>query len=446
MNSLTYLSRQFDALASAKTPPSTPTTEHDPFIADKRSRSRRATGSESSSLPRVQTWSTKSFFLPSKTGSSSKSRPRRSLSSPADFIALASLQRPQPTSPASAASVSVETSLAVAHFDSVLRRTFIVRVLVLAWNTLRAAWVSLTRRTVLGSREAAIEAGSPPIEKDSSDDETSDEQPSSSSTPPSPASASPLFLSSVRSPTDPPIPYDPPPQSSLQSHGLLSSTSLPQGTDVATPSRSSTPILSATRRTPFHMPKTLVLDLDETLIHSTSRPLLAGNSSSGFLGLGSNRNKGSGHMVEVVLGGHSTLYHVYKRPFVDFFLRTVSGWYTLVIFTASMQEYADPVIDWLDAGRGILAHRLFRDSCTQLPNGSYTKDLSVVDADLSRVCLIDNSPISYRVNEANGIPIEGWTHDPSDEALLDLLPVLDSLRFTSDVRRVLGLRSAGGIS
>jgi len=144
--------------------------------------------------------------------------------------------------------------------------------------------------------------------------------------------------------------------------------------------------------------------------------------------------------VEVVLGGRSTLYHVYKRPFVDYFLRKVSGWYTLVIFTASMQEYADPVIDWLDAGRGILEHRFFRDSCTQLPNGSYTKDLSIVEEDLSRVCLVDNSPISYRVNEANGIPIEGWTHDPSDEALLDLLPVLDSLRFTSDVRRVLGIR------
>lgn len=81
----------------------------------------------------------------------------------------------------------------------------------------------------------------------------------------------------------------------------------------------------------------------------------------------------------------------------------------------------------------------------------------MVEEDLSRVCLVDNSPISYRVNEgawrllhstdellthmaANGIPIEGWTHDPSDEALLDLLPVLDSLRFTSDVRRVLGIR------
>lgn len=26
-----------------------------------------------------------------------------------------------------------------------------------------------------------------------------------------------------------------------------------------------------------------------------------------------------------------------------------------------MQEYADPVIDWLDAGRGILTRRFFRE-------------------------------------------------------------------------------------
>ena len=38
-------------------------------------------------------------------------------------------------------------------------------------------------------------------------------------------------------------------------------------------------------------------------------------------------------------------------------------------------------------------------SCTQLPNGSYTKDLSIVEEDLARVCLIDNSPVSYRINE-----------------------------------------------
>lgn len=44
------------------------------------------------------------------------------------------------------------------------------------------------------------------------------------------------------------------------------------------------------------------------------------------------------------------------------------------------------------------------------------------------------------VHTANALPIEGWTSDPNDEALLDVLPILDSLRFTSDVRRVLGIR------
>ena len=62
-----------------------------------------------------------------------------------------------------------------------------------------------------------------------------------------------------------------------------------------------------------------------------------------------------------------------------------------------MQEYADPVIDWLDQGKGIINGRLFRESCT-FTNGSYVKDLSIVDADLARVCLIDNSPASYAKN------------------------------------------------
>lgn len=89
-----------------------------------------------------------------------------------------------------------------------------------------------------------------------------------------------------------------------------------------------------------------------------------------------------------------------------------------------MQEYADPVIDWLDAGRGILGKRFFREvscaaaghkkqlltldqSCTQLPNGSYTKDLTIVEADLAKVCLVDNSPISYNRNEGTGLGVSG---------------------------------------
>lgn len=106
-----------------------------------------------------------------------------------------------------------------------------------------------------------------------------------------------------------------------------------------TPSRTPTPTsislnsgFPATRKTtPFHMQKTLVLDLDETLIHSTSRPFYNASGSGGLLGglgfsglgLGNSRRASKSHMVEVVLGGRSTCYHVYKRPYVDYFLRKV---------------------------------------------------------------------------------------------------------------------------
>jgi len=80
------------------------------------------------------------------------------------------------------------------------------------------------------------------------------------------------------------------------------------------------------RPTPFHSQKTLVLDLDETLIHSTSRPFTNfSHSPSSLFGLKAFR-RGSlcnSHTVEVVLGGKRTTYHVYKRPFVDYFLRKV---------------------------------------------------------------------------------------------------------------------------
>ena len=83
-------------------------------------------------------------------------------------------------------------------------------------------------------------------------------------------------------------------------------------------------------QTPFHHQKTLILDLDETLIHSTSRPMsYAASAGGGLLGLsfgglfGGRRSRREGHTVEVVLNGRSTTYYVYKRPYVDHFLKKV---------------------------------------------------------------------------------------------------------------------------
>lgn len=79
-------------------------------------------------------------------------------------------------------------------------------------------------------------------------------------------------------------------------------------------------------------------------------------------------------------------------------LTQVSKWYDCVIFTASVQEYADPVIDWLEAERKIFKARYYRQHCT-VENGAYIKDLSVIERDLGKVCILDNSPISYAWHE-----------------------------------------------
>ncbi|KAK5660068.1 hypothetical protein OQA88_13537 [Cercophora sp. LCS_1] len=183
--------------------------------------------------------------------------------------------------------------------------------------------------------------------------------------------------------------------------------------------------------------KTLILDLDETLIHSMSK---GGRMSSG-------------HMVEVRLnttyvgvGGqasigpqHPILYYVHKRPHCDEFLRRISKWYNLVVFTASVQEYADPVIDWLEADRKFFSARYYRQHCT-FRHGAFIKDLSSVEPDLSKVMILDNSPLSYMFHQDNAIPIQGWISDPTDNDLMYLIPLLEGLQYVSDVRALLALR------
>ncbi|KLO14989.1 NIF-domain-containing protein [Schizopora paradoxa] len=513
MNSLSYLSRQFDVIASTsasepRAPPSTPTGE---YFAE-----RESSGFlHQPPLKRTRTWSARSFFIPSpaqtqehqlqqrhrlgqtpRTRKRSDSTPNNSFFSltPPPFLTPQSTLAP-PESNASAYAPADAAPIRGQHHPpsvpteqppppiallaqkmkpmqsemSWFRRMYVVRLLYLVAHWGWTVWTGFARTLRLSAatahpihEEAEADADTTADEKDS-DDETSSSVGARSGTPEPELSASsspsvtisvqqarssgtsPLSQSSTISPTITLIPppafdnnEDPSVPDSKVKFPSSASTSQPQ---AATSAGSASGPSSSSSKIPPHFQKTLVLDLDETLIHSTTRPMFS-SGSDGLFGLGRffGRRANSGHMVEVVMGGRSTLYHVHKRPFVDYFLRKVSGWYTLVIFTASMQEYADPVIDWLDAGRGIIARRLFRESCTQLANGSYSKDLSVIEKDLTRICLVDNSPISYSINQANGIPIEGWTQDPNDEALLDLLPVLDSLRFTNDVRRVLGLR------
>jgi len=184
--------------------------------------------------------------------------------------------------------------------------------------------------------------------------------------------------------------------------------------------------------------KVLVLDLDETLIHSHHdgvyrQTVTPGTPPDFVLKVTMAKMSPDG---KVVIDKHPVRFFVHKRPHVDYFLEVVSKWYDLVVFTASMEIYGAAVADKLDSGRGMLKRRYYRQHCN-LDFGSYTKDLSAISDDLSNIFILDNSPGAYRSYPDNAIPIKSWFSDTSDTALLNLLPMLDALRFVGDVRSVL---------
>lgn len=171
---------------------------------------------------------------------------------------------------------------------------------------------------------------------------------------------------------------------------------------------------------------TLVLDLDETLVHCSVEPV-----------------KEYDLIFPVRFNGVTYRIYMRRRPHVREFLREVSKHFEVICFTASQQVYGDKVLNIIDPDRRYISHRLFRDSCVNT-EGNFLKELSVLGRDLKYTMLVDNSPSAFSYQIDNGIPIISWFDDNEDTELLKLLPLLMETVKTDDVpaylRRKFALR------
>ena len=166
--------------------------------------------------------------------------------------------------------------------------------------------------------------------------------------------------------------------------------------------------------------KTLVLDLDETLVHSSTESPFPNRKN-----------------IVLNLKIKNLDYKIYAivRPYLDFFLKEMSYYFNLYIFTASMSQYSKALLDIIDKNK-LIIKTFSREHC-KYKYGIYFKDLNIFDVDYKDIIIIDNNPTSYALNKSNGIPIQSWIDDPNDNELIKLIPLLKYLANVDDVRPII---------
>jgi len=163
----------------------------------------------------------------------------------------------------------------------------------------------------------------------------------------------------------------------------------------------------------------LVLDIDETLVHASFTP-----------------DKPFDVKLTIEVEGEVGHLFVAYRPGMMAFLEAVAPLFEIVIFTASQSCYADQLMDHIDPRGKLGRMRLFREHCTHI-RGARVKDLGLLGRPLERVAIIDNSPVAYRFQQRNAIPIVSWFDDPNDKEFDRLLPMLQELARSNEVYDVL---------
>jgi len=130
---------------------------------------------------------------------------------------------------------------------------------------------------------------------------------------------------------------------------------------------------------------TLVLDLDETLVHYIEEK--------------------DRHYVQV-------------RPFAEYFISEMGKYFELVIFTSAEEEYANIVLEEIDKYK-VITHKLYRRH-VEYNDGLCLKDLDKIGRDIKRVCIIDNDKNNFKLHAENGIEIKEFLGEQDDNEL-DLL-------------------------
>ncbi|CAD8124488.1 unnamed protein product [Paramecium sonneborni] len=126
-----------------------------------------------------------------------------------------------------------------------------------------------------------------------------------------------------------------------------------------------------------------------------------------------------------------------SRPWLLQFLESIRVFSEIIVFTAGQQNYADNAISQIQCDH-LIDHRLYRHH-TMYNGIHFIKDLRKVGRPLEKTIIIDNTPISFQLQQDNGILISSWQGNSDDIELLQIKDLIIKIAQSNvtDVRKAL---------
>lgn len=164
----------------------------------------------------------------------------------------------------------------------------------------------------------------------------------------------------------------------------------------------------------------LILDLDETLIHATTK------------------------ILDFEPDFHFDKFFVYKRPHLDKFLEDISKHYTIGIWSSANDIYVAEIISKLNYKELDFAFIWGRSRCTLkrdyvLDNYFFEKRLAKLKKKgfkLEQILIVDDTPEKSSANYGNAIYIKEFIGNKSDCELIYLYDYLLTLKLVENVRKI----------
>ena len=161
--------------------------------------------------------------------------------------------------------------------------------------------------------------------------------------------------------------------------------------------------------------QTILLDLDETLIHVDFENKYKNyDAILYFDNIDENGEIEKNIQINLII-----------RPGLFQFLDFINKYFEVFIYTASYKNYADTIIDYIEKDKKYFSLRLYRENCIYLKPGIYIKDLRIIkERELKDMIIIDNSLFSFANQLDNGILVTSFFNDLNDNFLLNLINYL----------------------